>query len=70
MDWNINFEGDIILLGKHKSGKIDIPVGEEAIIKSGLIFGFGETRITTIIKDEAGKISTGFMFGPLLFGVN
>ena len=70
VDWNINFEGDIILLGKHKSGKIDIPVGEEAIIKSGLIFGFGETRITTIIKDEAGKISTGFMFGPLLFGVN
>ncbi len=43
--WNINLEGGAFI-GKESSGEVDIPAGEETTIKSGLILGFGETKIT------------------------
>jgi hypothetical protein len=70
VNWTIDFESDILILGKHKSGKIVIPAGGEVKIRSGLIFGFGDTKIATKVKDKAGISSSGFMFGPLLLSVN
>lgn len=70
VNWSMKIESEIILLGSEKSGKINIPAEGEVKIKSGLVFGWGETIISTIIHGEAGKISTGFMFGPFLLNVN
>ena len=43
--WNITLEGGA-LIGKQSSGEVDIPGSGEATIKSGLILGIGETKIT------------------------
>ena len=69
INWSINFEGDMILFGKNKNGKINLPAGSETLLKSGLIIGLGETIITTIIQDEVGKISKGFIIGPIIINV-
>ena len=45
VDWNIKLEGGAFI-GKESSGQVDIPAGEEKTVESGLILGFGETRIT------------------------
>ena len=58
-----------MILGAEKTGKIDIPTGEETKLKSGLFFGFGKTKIHTIIHGKAGKVSTGYMIGPFLLNI-
>jgi subtilisin family serine protease len=49
VDWNIKLEGGAFI-GKDSSGRVDIPAGEETTIESGLILGFGETRITVTVE--------------------
>ncbi len=47
VDWSITFDGGLILMGKEISGRIIlIPAGEEVIVSSKLILGFGKTMIT------------------------
>jgi len=47
VNWNINLNGGLILLGKETSDTIlTIPAGGEQPINSGLILGLGQTMIT------------------------
>ena len=43
--WSISLDGGAII-GSESSGEIDIPAGEEVIIESDLIIGWGTTRFT------------------------
>ncbi len=45
VQWSITLEGGAFI-GKQSSGEEDIPMNGEVTIKSGLILGFGETKIT------------------------
>jgi hypothetical protein len=46
VQWTIHLDGGFILLGKESSGIIEtIPAGGHVDIESGLIFGFGPTRV-------------------------
>lgn len=46
INWNIYVEGGIILLGRSSNGTIsNISAGEEGIIISNMIFGFGQVRV-------------------------
>jgi len=51
VDWSITLEGGLIILGKETTGTVDIPAGDEVIIKSSLIFGIGNTVITVTAND-------------------
>ncbi|MCK5112956.1 MAG: Zn-dependent exopeptidase M28, partial [Thermoplasmatales archaeon] len=47
INWQITLDGGLILLGKETTGTIQtIPIGGEEEVRSGLIFGFGQTRVT------------------------
>ena len=47
INWQITLDGGLILLGKETTGTIQtILVGEEEEVRSRLIFGFGQTRVT------------------------
>lgn len=47
VSWKISLDGGAILLGKERTGTISIiPAGDTVEVQSGLIFGFGQTRIT------------------------
>ncbi len=51
VQWSISLDGGVILLGKESSGVIDtIPAGGRVEIASGLILGFGQTRVTAIVE--------------------
>ena len=59
VDWSINLDGGIIILGKETSGKIlSIPVGEEKTISSSLILGFGKTVVTVEVWLPDGLLAT------------
>lgn len=49
--WSITLDKGFILLGKQTAGNVTIPAGEEAIVKSKFIFGFGKTAITVKTED-------------------
>jgi len=47
VEWTINLDGGLIILGKETKGTITtIPAGDEETIKSSLIFGIGKPTIT------------------------
>jgi len=47
VNWSIVLDGGFILLGKETTGDIlSIPAGDESMINSSLIFGFGNTVVT------------------------
>ncbi len=51
IDWSITLDGGLILLGKETSGRIsNLHGGEEKIIRSSLILGFGNTVITVSVE--------------------
>ncbi len=58
--WNITIDGGAFI-GKKTSGRIDIPMDEEATIKSRLILGFGpiEVTVTAEIPEYSETISRG-----------
>jgi hypothetical protein len=56
INWKITLDGGLILLGKETTGTIQtIPAGEEEEVRSGLIFGFGQTRITVTADIPEGS---------------
>ena len=58
VDWNITLNGGIILLGKETSGKImNIPAGENVMISSRTILGFGKTMVT-VTAEKPGVSDT------------
>ena len=66
VNWCVKLEGDFILLGENTSGdNLGIPAGGEKIVRSSLIFGFGNVAIT-VTADEAEQTATAFIFGPFV----
>ena len=55
--WKINLSGGFILVGKSKTGTVDIPAGGQVIVKD-FVIGFGKTTIT-VTADTATKTATG-----------
>ncbi len=69
VEWSIVFDGPVFI-GKEKSGTVTtIPVGGEATIKSGFIFGIGPATVT-VSAGGATKTASGFVLGPLVLGVS
>jgi len=68
VNWSITLDGGLILFGKETSRRIvSIPVGEEKIISSSVILGFGKTVITvstetTESSDTAERDAFVFLF--------
>jgi hypothetical protein len=56
VQWSITLK-DGAFIGKESSGQVDIPKGGEATIESGLILGFGATKVTVTAEVEEPKCS-------------
>jgi len=68
MPYTISVDGPLIFLGKETTDTVDIPVGGEATISSGLILGIGPATITITVGGTI-KTTSGFVLGPLVLGV-
>ncbi len=69
IDWSINIDGNLILIGKETTGTIpSLPAGGQEIIKSSLVFGIGRATIN-VDAGGATKTASGFVLGPLVLGV-
>jgi len=56
VNWSINLQGGIVLIGEETNGTISsISPGGEEIISSGIIFGFGQTRIFVTVEEPYGS---------------
>jgi hypothetical protein len=56
VNWMMTLDGGVVLLGKEHSGTIaTIPAGGSVEVQSGLIFGFGQTRV--ILTAETSESS-------------
>ncbi len=66
VQWSITLDGGAFI-GKESSGQVDIPMNGEATITSGLILGFGKTRITVIaeVPESSDTLNRG---GYVLLG--
>jgi hypothetical protein len=70
VQWSIDLEGGLILLGGHTEGTIPtLIVGDSITKKTGFIIGFGGTMITAS-ADEASRTATGTIIGPFVLNVN
>jgi len=68
LEWNISLDGGFLLLGSEYSGIVDISIGNEVTITTGLVFGLGYVDIVVSV-DDVEKTATGFLLGPFIFGV-
>jgi hypothetical protein len=66
--WSITFEGGVVLLGRETTGIIPtIEAGGVAVLKTGLVIGFGPTRVTVTAEvpessDSRSQAATIFFF--------
>ena len=67
VSWNIQLNGGIILVGKSKTGTVDIAAGGTATIDDS-IFGFGKTTISVTVGDVE-KTATGTVILNLVLNV-
>jgi len=69
VEWNINVDAPLLLIGGETNGTIpSLPVGSSETIKSGFLLGIGKGTIT-ITTDNAGATKSGFVLGPLVLNV-
>jgi immune inhibitor A len=66
VDWSIDVDGGIVLLGGHNSG--NIPEKSEQTIQIPLTFGFGKVEITVTANNLIEK-RTAYLVGPFFLGV-
>ena len=62
--WTMSLDGGA-MIGSESNGEVNIPAGEEVTVESGLILGFGRTKITVtaeypVCSDE--KNNGGFIY--------
>jgi len=70
VDWSINVDAPLLLIGGEANGTIPIlPAGNSETVKSGFLLGIGKATIT-ITADNAGATKSGFILGPLVRGVS
>jgi hypothetical protein len=67
VSWKIQLSGGLILLGKSKTGSINIPMGGFVMVKD-TVLGFGKTTIT-VTADTASKTATGTVLLFFVLGV-
>ncbi len=72
--WSIYLNGKGVFLGKSTTGSIaTLATGEEKAIKTGFIFGVGQTRILVSARCDEGvtiqTTATGFVLGPFVLRV-
>ena len=69
LQWSIDLEGGLILIGKNKEGTIPIlAAGNSETVKSGLVFGFGKTTIQ-VTAGGVTQTAEGTVLGPFLIGI-
>jgi hypothetical protein len=68
--WAIDIEG-FILLGSSTEGTIELlRPGDEIVITSDLVIGFGLGTITVLMDDIDPCIGNAFIIGPFILGYN
>ncbi len=73
ISWQISLDGGIILMGKETTGVIPtIGPNDKATISSGMIFGFGPTRVivTAAVPESNGYRSQGATMFFFFINVN
>jgi len=75
VNWSINLDGGLIILGKETTGTIaSIPAEDEATVKSSLILGIGSVTITVAADcaegSPADKSANGFVILFFVIGVS
>lgn len=57
----------MLLMGNRSYGTIDLlPAGDEIVVKSNFILGFGSAKILVVVRDER-KALPCFILGPIVF---
>ena len=58
VQWSINLDGGLILLGKETTGSVaEINVGDRVEIQSGFIFGIGNTKVIIYAEPQLESAS-------------
>jgi len=69
VEWSIDLEGGLILLGKHKEGVIpSLAPGASTTVKTGFILGIGKTT-ASVAADGTTAQASGFVLGPFVLGM-
>ncbi len=69
VEWSINVDAPLLLIGGEANGTIPIlPAGNSETVKSGFLLGIGKGTIT-ITADDAETTASGFILGPLVLNV-
>ena len=69
--WSIDAEG-FVPFGQHSGGTVKIPAGEKVEVKSGIMLGFGKTKITAKTSIRALDLiqkAECFLLGPIILGM-
>ena len=70
VQWSIDLEGGLVIIGKHADGTIPtLAVGATQTVKIGFVLGIGSVTITAA-ADGASKTASGTVLGPLVIGVS
>jgi len=69
VNWSIDLDGGLILVGSHTEGVIgELAPGATTTIRQTTLYGIGKTTITVTVGD-ATEQATGFILGPLVLNV-
>jgi hypothetical protein len=68
VEWSIDLEGGIVLLGSHTENIENIEAESSITINSGFGFGFGRVSIIVTVGDIS-ETASGFMLGPFILNV-
>ena len=69
VQWSIDLEGGLVLVGAHADGTIStLAPGASQTVKIGFVLGFGGVTIT-VAADGATKTASGTVLGPFVIGL-
>jgi len=69
VNWSIDLESGLILVGDHSEGVIsELAPGATTTIRQSTLYGIGRTTIT-VTAGTTSKQATAFILGPLVLGV-
>ncbi|MCK5030622.1 MAG: hypothetical protein KAR64_04085, partial [Thermoplasmatales archaeon] len=70
VQWSIDLEGGLVLVGAHADGTIStLAAGTSQTVKIGFVLGLGGVTIT-VAADGATKTASGTVLGPFVIGVS
>ena len=68
--WSIDIEG-LVFLGSFTEGNIELlKPGDQIVIRSDLVIGFGPGTITVLMDEIDPCIGDAFIIGPFVLGYN